>query len=136
VGPGRGPHLGLLPTIKKEHTMKATYTKLKNGTWGLRVESAGPVGVGECITVAKKDGSTREEVVHAVVWSGRDRNSADSITTICALAPQDYTARNARKYLPRNLPCPNCKEPNRLTLADQARGYQCNGCADREEAAF
>ena len=34
---------------------------------------------------------------------------------------------------PRNLPCPTCKEPNKLTPADRAAGYQCDGCADRAE---
>jgi hypothetical protein len=41
--------------------------------------------------------------------------------------------RAARKGNPRNLPCPTCKEPNRLTPADRARGYQCDACADRDE---
>jgi len=34
---------------------------------------------------------------------------------------------------PRNLPCPTCEQPNRLTPADVARGYQCDACADRAE---
>lgn len=34
---------------------------------------------------------------------------------------------------PRNLPCPNCGEPDRLTPADRALGYQCDRCADRAE---
>ena len=34
---------------------------------------------------------------------------------------------------PRNLPCPNCGVPNRLTPADKARGYQCDACADAAE---
>ena len=34
---------------------------------------------------------------------------------------------------PRNLPCPTCGEPNRLTPADRALGYQCDECADRAE---
>ena len=34
---------------------------------------------------------------------------------------------------PRNLPCPTCHEPNRLTPADRAHGYQCDACADRDE---
>jgi hypothetical protein len=34
---------------------------------------------------------------------------------------------------PRNLPCPNCGEPNRLTPKDKALGYQCDACADRAE---
>jgi len=41
--------------------------------------------------------------------------------------------RSSSKRNPRNLPCPTCEEPNVLTPADQARGYQCNACADRAE---
>ena len=44
--------------------------------------------------------------------------------------------RAATRRNPRNLPCPTCKQPNRLTPADRAQGYQCNSCADREEGAF
>lgn len=41
--------------------------------------------------------------------------------------------RRASARNPRNLPCPTCKQPNRLTPADKARGYQCDACADRAE---
>lgn len=41
--------------------------------------------------------------------------------------------RAASKRNPRNLPCPTCKQPNKLTPADRARGYQCDRCADRDE---
>jgi len=41
--------------------------------------------------------------------------------------------RAATKDNPRNLPCPNCGEPDRLTPADRARGYQCDACADALE---
>jgi hypothetical protein len=34
---------------------------------------------------------------------------------------------------PRNLPCPTCGEPNRLTPKDRDHGYQCDSCADRAE---
>ena len=34
---------------------------------------------------------------------------------------------------PRNLPCPTCRVPNRLTPADKRRGYQCDACADAAE---
>lgn len=37
---------------------------------------------------------------------------------------------------PRNLPCPTCGKPNRLTPIDRARGYQCDECADRAEGRF
>lgn len=41
--------------------------------------------------------------------------------------------RRVTKSNPRNLPCPTCKAPNRLTPADVRRGYQCDACADRAE---
>lgn len=41
--------------------------------------------------------------------------------------------RAATEDNPRNLPCPNCGAPNRLTPADRARHYQCDTCADRAE---
>jgi hypothetical protein len=41
--------------------------------------------------------------------------------------------RAASKSNPRNLPCPTCHEPNRLTPADRACGYQCNTWADAAE---
>tara|TARA_Y100000310_G_scaffold339607_1_gene432798 strand:+ start:157 stop:396 length:240 start_codon:yes stop_codon:yes gene_type:complete len=34
---------------------------------------------------------------------------------------------------PRNLPCPTCLEPDRLTPADAKLGYQCDTCADAQE---
>jgi hypothetical protein len=37
---------------------------------------------------------------------------------------------------PRNIPCPTCKRPNKLTPADEARGYQCDSCADRAERGY
>ena len=41
--------------------------------------------------------------------------------------------RAASKRNPRNLPCPHCKQPNRLTPQDRMNGYQCDECADRAE---
>lgn len=41
--------------------------------------------------------------------------------------------RRATKSNPRNLPCPTCKQPNRLTRKDKQCGYQCDACADRQE---
>lgn len=41
--------------------------------------------------------------------------------------------RAATEDNPRDLPCPNCGAPNRLTPKDVALGYQCNTCADSAE---
>ncbi len=48
----------------------------------------------------------------------------------------DSALRAATQRNPRNLPCPTCKQPNRLTPADVARSYQCNACARRDEAGW
>lgn len=37
---------------------------------------------------------------------------------------------------PRNLPCPTCGKPDRLTPKDVRLGYQCDSCADRAERGY
>jgi hypothetical protein len=44
--------------------------------------------------------------------------------------------RAASARNPRNLPCPTCRAPNRLTPADRAQGYQCDACADQAERGW
>lgn len=44
--------------------------------------------------------------------------------------------RAATRKNPRNLPCPSCKKPNRLTRADVQRRYQCDECANRDEGGM
>jgi len=41
--------------------------------------------------------------------------------------------RAATPSNPRNLPCPTCGQPNRLTPKDKALGYQCDACSDAVE---
>lgn len=43
--------------------------------------------------------------------------------------------RAASRRNPRNRPCPTCKAPDRLTPADESRGYQCDECAARDEGS-
>ena len=44
--------------------------------------------------------------------------------------------RVATETNPRNLPCPTCNHPNRLTPKDKALGYQCDSCADAMERGW
>jgi hypothetical protein len=44
--------------------------------------------------------------------------------------------RAATPSNPRNLPCPTCGEPNRLTPKDRPLGYQCDSCADQQERGW
>ncbi len=54
---------------------------------------------------------------------------------IC-FASEGSALRCATPDNPRNLPCPTCDEPNRLTPADKALGYQCDACADQCERGY
>lgn len=47
----------------------ASYTKLKNGDWGVR--SNVPVKAGESVQVTKKSGETKTETIDRIVWSGK-----------------------------------------------------------------
>lgn len=44
--------------------------------------------------------------------------------------------RRATRNNRRNLPCPTCGKPNRLTPADKRKGYQCDECANLEEGCY
>ena len=44
--------------------------------------------------------------------------------------------RAASPTNPRNLPCPNCGQANRLTPKDRDLGYQCDECADKLERGW
>ena len=44
--------------------------------------------------------------------------------------------RKSTKENPRNLPCPTCKQPNRLTPKDRQLGYQCDQCAEACEGGY
>ncbi len=48
--------------------MSATYTKLKNGSWGVR--STTPVAPGDNVLVTKRDQTTKLEIIDHVVWTG------------------------------------------------------------------
>jgi hypothetical protein len=44
--------------------------------------------------------------------------------------------RASTRKNPRNLPCPTCGKPNRLTPADRRLNYQCDQCADGDERGW
>jgi hypothetical protein len=44
--------------------------------------------------------------------------------------------RAASPSNPRNLPCPTCREPDRLTPRDVALKYQCDSCSERAERGW
>lgn len=63
--------------------MNATYGKLDDGTWGLRVESGVP-GIGGEVSVTKKDGTVKTEVVGSILWQGITRSGKRG--ALCTIA--------------------------------------------------
>ena len=63
--------------------MAATFTKLKNGDWGIKVD--GKAKEGTVVTVTKKDGTSSQETVAKVIWSG-------SGVSICAIVQKPRLA--------------------------------------------
>jgi hypothetical protein len=79
---------------------------------------------------------TREEY-EEMLWEQEEAERAGCLGPLDFQDPGGNSALRAETATnPRNLPCPTCGEPNRLTPADRAAGYQCNSCADRDERGW
>lgn len=89
----------------------ATYTKLKDGSWGVRAQ--GKVTVGASVTVTKKDGSTKVETVKAVLWTGPDSKTQQTIS-LCAITQRENAhqpgtcSECGERCNPRYRRCLNC----------------------------
>lgn len=87
--------------------MKATFTKLKTGEWGVRVE--GTPTVGQEISVTKKSGEVSTVLVSKVVWEGT--NPEGHALSLCEIEAKQSTQPNRtyyRKYASNRKTCPMC----------------------------
>ena len=66
-------------------TPNATWTKLKDGTWGVRAPAG--VTVGSQLTITTKAGKTSVETVAQVLWTGtaKDGQSASLVSVVRSL---------------------------------------------------
>ena len=81
----------------------ATYTKLKNGQWGVRAPAG--VTVGATITVTKRDGSSKTETVAAILWAGIARDGREA--SLVSIVPTGSTSRpraTSRHFRPCGYP--------------------------------
>ena len=69
-------------------------------------------------------------------WNYYDAENTALRHKLFAHPMRDSALRRASRSNPRNLPCPTCKKPDRLTPADVRRHYQCDECADLEERGW
>lgn len=63
----------------------ASYTKLRDGSWGIRVISIAAPVAGDQIVVTTKAGSHKMEVIGKILWSGPDKSIVGQIVTVCAV---------------------------------------------------
>lgn len=112
--------------------MAATYTKLKDGTWGVR--STFMISPNQSITVVKKDGMCKAERVASVVWHGAGVWLGTLHTTHKA------GAGNVAKYGPPSGACVQCGKPAwgvckgcggpLHKLCKPGVAWECLGCAE------
>ena len=50
---------------------KASYTKLRDGSWGIRVPESLRATAGDVVTVTKASGEIKDEIVARVLWTGQ-----------------------------------------------------------------
>ena len=91
--------------------MPNTYTKLRSGAWGVRCTDR--VGVGDTVTVTKRDGSVKTETIHTIVWKG------DGVT-LAALAPKGAAAAAPARGRRTGCSCGSRE--------DEPRDSDCAGC--------
>jgi hypothetical protein len=77
-----------------------TYTKLRSGEWGVRVEGAKP-SIGATVHVTKRDGTAKTETIGAIVWSGEG-------VTLCAVASTARPTASRRTGAWRPCGYPGC----------------------------
>jgi hypothetical protein len=85
--------------------MMSTYTKLRDGSWGVRVP--GSTTPGSLVTVAKKDGTTKLETIGRVLWAG-DGVALCTITPSEARPQRCYTGKTYERGV--GMTCDECGE--------------------------
>lgn len=76
----------------------ATFTKLRDGSWGLRIVGPHAVEPGQSVTVTKKSGETSTERVGEVIWSDGKGVTLAKISARVATPAAPHAAAPARSY--------------------------------------
>lgn len=111
--------------------MNATYAKLKDETWGVRVP--GRAAAGDSVVVERKDGTRNNEVVSRVLWTGEDRQKAPvSLCTIMSSSSDRTRVSSSSSYRGT---CDECGESSSSLRACKdssgIQGYCCSRCASQ-----
>lgn len=107
--------------------MGATYTKLRSGDWGVKVD--GKVNEGAQVQVRKQNGSVKVERIGRVVWTGADSRTGATVS-ICSIerAGPSSTSRSRDRGKWNGCSC-GAREYDDGTVSD-------NACADCKFDAY
>lgn len=107
--------------------MTTTYTKLRDGSWGVRAPSG--TKAGDLITVTKRDGSTKPERVERVLWQG----DGIALCSIAPSAPSSSSSGGSRYYArssgsgARRKACVSDGNCSSFGNGRSCGGYDCDG---------
>ena len=84
-----------------------SYTKLKDGSWGVRVE--GTAQTGQSVQVTTKAGAVKTERVASVLWTGQDKHSGKTMS-LCSVLARAHSGGSyaAGTRAPHGRTCPMC----------------------------
>lgn len=89
-----------------------SYTKLKSGAWGVRVQGTKP-DAGSSVTVRTKAGAEKTETIIEVLWSGADKTSGETVS-LCSIAqrarPSNGNGNGGGNSYGRRYECEDCGE--------------------------
>jgi hypothetical protein len=106
--------------------MHGTFTKLRNGNWGLRVKFSATeqMGAGTTVTVTKSDGTRSVETVGSVVWVGDDKDAGGHKVALTTLVTKRGSGTTSPKRDWPGKDCPTCgSEPLDRNLHCWECGY-------------
>lgn len=118
-------------TYMSQHD-SVTFMKLRSGAWGVRVVGGPEPRKGESLRVSRKDGSTDEVAVQAVVWRGRTDDCKSLF--FCAIERRENTersissSRRSSSYRPRSGRCRICRRPITDASYQRAGSGMCGAC--------
>ena len=101
-------------------TTTTTYTKLKDGSWGIRVP--GQARKGQEYSVSKRDGTSKRETIRAVLWTGTDKSGAT--VSLCAIGTSRGTSVGGGDRR-----CKSCGGPVVDAPHHRAMSGYCGSCA-------
>jgi hypothetical protein len=106
------------------YTQQATYTKLRDGSWGIRVSGA-PPAAGDPVDVHTAAGAVRRETVGRILWSGQGQGrDAGRQVTLCAIqqAARSYSSSSSSC-------CAECGRRGRLVERPDSSGIVAGVCS-------